>query len=114
MRRKVSLQYLLSKNRTDLRSFLRKNSLDSYNDVLVYCESRNIIPVLLEEYKHHVDTPDLDISQKALVTHADDKESIQEDKNAKGKSAKRTGKGSASKTQKKPRSGSSSRKVKES
>ena len=102
MRIKISLQHLLSKNKTDLRSFLRKNKLNSYGDVLVYCEGRNIIPVSEQEYQSHV------------VVHDTAKKKEPEEKNEQKRRAKSVDKGSVSKTQKKPRSRSRSRKVKES
>jgi|6_EtaG_2_1085325.scaffolds.fasta_scaffold00227_31 hypothetical protein len=102
MRIKISLQHLLSKNKTDLRSFLRKNKLNSYDDVLVYCEGRNIIPVSREEYQSHTAVKKGPVKKEP------------EEKNEQKSRAKSVDKGSVSKTQKKPRSRSRSRKVKES
>ena len=95
MRTRVTLKYILQKNDTNLSSFLRKNGLKSYDDVLAYCDGRDMIPVSADEY-----------NQSTRV--------VSEEKNEKKAPPKAASKGTASKAQKKPRSRSSSRKVKKS
>ena len=47
----ISLTYLISRNKTNLKSFLEDNNLHSYDDVLRYCERKGCLPIDEEMYK---------------------------------------------------------------
>ena len=40
----IKLEYILSRNKSDLKTFIKKNKLTSYEELLEYCMSRSFIP----------------------------------------------------------------------
>ena len=46
----IKLEYILKRNKSDLKTFIQKNKLTSYHRLLEYCESRKFIPCSEEEY----------------------------------------------------------------
>ena len=46
----ISLDYILKRNKSDLKTFIRKNKLTSYELLLEYCETRKFIPCSEAEY----------------------------------------------------------------
>ena len=46
----IKLEYILKRNKSNLKSFIQKNKLTSYQRLLEYCESRKFIPCSEEEY----------------------------------------------------------------
>tara|TARA_B100000287_G_C20477196_1_gene719654 strand:- start:564 stop:815 length:252 start_codon:yes stop_codon:yes gene_type:complete len=46
----IKLSYMLARNKSDLKTFIEKNKLTSYDDLLKYCEMRKFIPCSKKEY----------------------------------------------------------------
>ena len=46
----IELKHILLRNKSNLKLFIRKNKLTSFQDLLDYCEQRNFIPCTKEEY----------------------------------------------------------------
>ena len=46
----IKLEYILKRNKSNLKLFIQKNKLTSYQRLLEYCESRKFIPCSEEEY----------------------------------------------------------------
>ena len=70
----ISLEYLLRRKRSSLESFVKKNRLTSYNELVKYCKSRNLIPCEKEEYDN-------------IVVQKEVKKSVNEKKEVKKKPA---------------------------
>ena len=103
MRIRISLEYLLSKNKMTFKEFLEKNNLNSYEAMDAYCDRRNII------------SPDQDYySQHAGAKAVEKKAVVKEKVGAKDVKSKQPEKGTVSQTQKKQTSRSRTRKVKKS
>ena len=47
----VELEYILRRNKSNLKSFIIKNKLTSYQLLLEYCERRKFTPCNLSEYE---------------------------------------------------------------
>ncbi len=50
----IKLEYILKRNKSNLKVFIQKNKLTSYQRLLEYCESRRFIPCSEEEYNQVV------------------------------------------------------------
>ena len=48
----IRLEYILARNKSNLKIFISKNKLTSYDQLVEYCKSRNFIPCLEEEYNN--------------------------------------------------------------
>ena len=46
----IKLEYILRRNKTNLKVFIDKNKLTSYERLIEYCEYRGFIPCDLQEY----------------------------------------------------------------
>ena len=46
----INLEYILKRNKSNLKIFIEKNRLTTYQRLLEYCESRKFIPCTIEEY----------------------------------------------------------------
>jgi hypothetical protein len=46
----VKLETLLQRNKINLKSFIAKNKITSYEDIIIFCEKRNYLPCTLDEY----------------------------------------------------------------
>ena len=55
----IKLEYILKRNKSNLLTFIQKNKLTSYQQLLEYCDSRRFIPCSEEEYN--------DVIKKELV-----------------------------------------------
>tara|TARA_B100001093_G_scaffold520343_1_gene614876 strand:- start:5632 stop:5928 length:297 start_codon:yes stop_codon:yes gene_type:complete len=53
----IKLEYILKRNKSNLKTFIQKNRLTSYQRLLEYCESRKFIPCAEEEYNKVVKEP---------------------------------------------------------
>ena len=51
---KIELHYILKRNKTSLKTFIKKNKLTSYIRLIEYCETRNFIPCSEQEYNEIV------------------------------------------------------------
>ena len=100
MRIRINLEYILMKNKISLKAFLVKNKIETYEQLLAYCDERNMNPV--EEDKFNA----VAVERKAK------EENVNE--SPKKSAAKRNTRRSTSKTQNKTRSRTSSKKVKSS
>ena len=47
---KISLNYIILKNNSNLNSFVIKNNIHNYEQLVEYCKVRKILPVSYEEY----------------------------------------------------------------
>ena len=57
-----------------IKTFLRKNSLNSYEEVLTYCDQREITPMTIDEYKCAIEaTPEKVIAPTKLEEKDDQK-----------------------------------------
>ena len=50
----IKLEYVLRRNKSDLRTFIKKNKLTSYLVLLEYCLTRRFIPCTEEDYNQIV------------------------------------------------------------
>tara|TARA_B100000900_G_scaffold399907_1_gene402977 strand:+ start:1206 stop:1514 length:309 start_codon:yes stop_codon:yes gene_type:complete len=48
---KIDLKYILSRNNSSLAHFIEYNKIDSYEALLLVCESRNFVPVSRKEFE---------------------------------------------------------------
>ena len=85
------------------KEFLVKNSLNSYERMVAYCDRRGVIPPESSYYDKHVETK---VETKKVV--------VKEEKGAKDVKPKQPAKRSASQTQKKQAGRPRTRKVKKS
>jgi hypothetical protein len=46
----IKLEYILKRNKSNLKIFIKKNKLTTYQELLEYCDSRKFIPCAEEEY----------------------------------------------------------------
>ncbi len=46
----IKLEYILKRNKSNLKIFIKKNKLTTYQELLEYCDSRKFIPCTEEEY----------------------------------------------------------------
>ena len=46
----IDLKYLLKRNKSSIKEFIIKNKLDTYENLLEYCNRRKILPISEEEY----------------------------------------------------------------
>jgi len=46
----IKLDYILGRNKSNLKTFIAKNKLTSYEQLLEYCEMRRFIPCTEDEY----------------------------------------------------------------
>ena len=46
----INLNYILSRNNTSLDTFIQKNRLTSYAELVEYCSTRKFVPCSEEEY----------------------------------------------------------------
>ena len=47
----IKLEFILKRNKSNLSTFIQKNKLTTFQNLLEYCESRRFIPCTEEEYK---------------------------------------------------------------
>ena len=69
----INLKYILKRNKSNLKTFIQKNKLTSYQGLLEYCESRRFIPCTEEEYSKVVEKEPVqdgrkEVSRKASKT----------------------------------------------
>lgn len=50
----ISLDYLLKRKKSTLKHFIEKNKLTSYDGLVEYCKSRNLLPCNKDEYDNIV------------------------------------------------------------
>jgi len=50
----INLEYILKRNKSNLKIFIAKNRLTTYQGLLEYCESRKFIPCTVEVYNEAV------------------------------------------------------------
>ena len=50
----IKLEYVLRRNKSDLKTFIKKNKLTSYLILLEYCVTRRFIPCTEEDYNQIV------------------------------------------------------------
>ena len=50
----INLEYILKRNKSNLKIFIAKNRLTTYKGLLEYCESRKFIPCTEEVYNEAV------------------------------------------------------------
>ena len=58
----ISLDIVLKKNKSNLKTFIKKNKLTSYSSLVEYCQGRNFVPCSEEDFKK-----ELDVKEKANV-----------------------------------------------
>ena len=46
----IKLDYILRRNKTNLKIFIAKNKLTNYQELVEYCQTRRFIPCLEKEY----------------------------------------------------------------
>jgi hypothetical protein len=46
----IKLEYILKRNKSNLKTFIEKNKLTSYNELVEYCKTRKFIPCTESEY----------------------------------------------------------------
>ena len=62
----INLDYILKRNKSDLKTFILKNKLTSYKLLLEYCESRKFIPCSEEEYNKVVQKEEVQDERKKV------------------------------------------------
>lgn len=65
---KIDLKHILKRNKISLETFLKKNEIKTYNDLLEYCENKNFMSVSLEEFNKIV------LQEKIVLVVSDKKE----------------------------------------
>lgn len=50
----IKLEYILRRNKSNLKLFIQKNKLTTYQRLIEYCDSRKFIPCTEEEYKEAI------------------------------------------------------------
>jgi dsDNA-binding SOS-regulon protein len=50
----IKLEYILKRNKSNLKIFIQKNKLTTYDKLLEYCDSRKFIPCTENEYEEVV------------------------------------------------------------
>lgn len=50
----IKLEYILKRNKSNLKIFIQKNKLTTYDKLLEYCDSRKFIPCSKNEYEEVV------------------------------------------------------------
>ena len=65
----ISLEYLLRRKKSSLESFVKKNRLTSYNELVEYCKSRNLVPCEEKEYDSIVNSQK-EVKKKATAKKA--------------------------------------------
>lgn len=63
----IKLEYILKRNKSNLKIFIKKNKLTTYQKLLEYCESRKFIPCAESEYDEVV-KKDLDQNETKKVS----------------------------------------------
>ena len=48
---KIDLKYILKRNKTDLKAFVSKNNIKTYEQLVLICEERSFNPVDREEFE---------------------------------------------------------------
>ena len=62
----INLDYILKRNKSDLKTFILKNKLTSYKLLLEYCESRKFIPCSEAEYNNVVQKEEVQDERKKV------------------------------------------------
>jgi hypothetical protein len=62
----INLDYILKRNKSDLKTFILKNKLTSYKLLLEYCESRKFIPCSEAEYNKVVQKEEVQDERKKV------------------------------------------------
>ena len=101
----ISLIHLLSRNKSNIKTFLKKNNLNTYEEVLAYCDQRKITPMTIDEYKCAAEVIPEKVTTPIKLEEKDDQEKPVKQKRTRRK---------ASTTQRKTRARSNSKKVKDS
>ena len=66
----ISLAHVLKRNKSNLKTFIEKNKLTTYERLLEYCESRRFIPCTEEEYNKVVEKEPVHDGRKEVVGEA--------------------------------------------
>ena len=89
----IKLKYWLSRNRRSIKQFIKDEEINSYQDVLAYCDRKGCDPITEKEYTEALG--------EASEEKVDSKPTLEKNKNV--VKPKRTKRSTKTKTKRKPR-----------